>query len=259
MKIGIYFKQENKDIAELVKKEASKYGFELDDANPDIVFSVGGDGTFLRAVHSYIDRLDEIQFIGINSGSLGFLYDFSKDEIPSLMKKVSEKKCLVKQYPLLKGIVTYEFGTKEIFALNEIRIENPFHTLISDVSINDELLETFRGNGLIVSSTLGSSAYNKSLGGALIDSDIDALELTEVAGLENNVYRSLGSSLVIKGDKTITFSGKLAHSVVGFDNQVLDEDDDVQSVEISYSNKKVNIVYSEKHSYIQKIRKSFVL
>ena len=146
-----------------------------------------------------------------------------------------------------------------IYALNEIRIENPFHTLISDVFIDNEMLETFRGNGLMVSSSVGSSAYNKSLGGALIDNEIEALELTEVAGIENRVYHSLGSSLIIKGDKKVVFSGKLGNAVVGYDSLNCSDISNLEKVEISYSDKKVKIIYSENHTYVQKIRKSFDL
>ena len=258
MKIGIYYKQENKNVVDIIKQEADKYGFEFDNKNPDVVFSIGGDGTFLRAVHMYIDKLEQIRFIGINNGSLGFFYDFAKDEIPNIMKGLKDNSFKVKEYNLLKGLVTYRKSQEELYALNEIRIENPFHTLISKVLIDGEELENYRGNGLIVASALGSSAYNKSLGGSLIDNDLNALELTEIAGISNNIYRSLGSSLVIKGDKTITFSGALSNSVVGYDFLSIHKDEELLNVEISYSDKKVKIIYSDAHSYIQKIRKSFV-
>ena len=259
MKIGVYYKQKNQQVADLIKEEAKKIGFELDDKNPDVVFSVGGDGTFLRTVHNYIDRLDKTIFIGINRGSLGFFYDFNEEEIPATLQRLKDDNYKVKEQTLLKGVATYKNSKEEMFALNEIRIENPFHTLICKVSINDEELETFRGNGLIVASTLGSSAYNKSLGGALIDNDILAMELTEIAALQNNVYRSLGSSLVIKGDKKVSFACQVNNAVVGYDHIAINKDDELLSLDISYSDRKVRIIYSEDHSYIQKIRKSFVV
>ena len=104
MRIGIYYKQENQEIVELIQKEAEKYGFILDDLNPEIVFSIGGDGTFLRAVHQYIDDIDDVTFIGINTGSLGFFYEFNKEQIPSIMKSISDRTYPLKKYPLLKGI-----------------------------------------------------------------------------------------------------------------------------------------------------------
>ena len=259
MKIGVYYKQENNLVLNSISEQAKKYGFILDNENPDVVFSVGGDGTFLRAVHAYIDRLDKVQFIGINSGSLGFFYDFAKEDIPEIFKKLKENAYKSREHSLLKGVATYKKVKEVIYALNEIRIENPFHTLICKVSINDEELEVFRGNGLIVSSTLGSSAYNKSLGGALVDNDLDALELTEVAAIENNIYRSLGSPLVVKGDKKISFACQVNKTVVGYDHLASYKDDELLNIDISYSEKKVKIIYSEDHSYVQKIRKSFVL
>ena len=259
MRIGIFYKEKNLQIVDTIVDEALKYGFDLDDDKPDIVFSVGGDGTFLKAVHKYIDRLDDILFIGINGGSLGFFYEFSKEDIAMIFLRLNSKSYKIKEHRLLKGVAKYAKSSEEIYALNEIRVENPFHTLISTVSIDGEELETFRGNGLIVSSCLGSSAYNKSLGGALIDNDLEALELTEVAGISNNVYRSLGSSLVIKGDKKISLSCLESAAVVGYDHLSLEKKEELVSLDVCYSNRKVKIIYSEEHSYVQKIRKSFVL
>ena len=259
MKIGIYFKKENAENAKKVEQEALKHGFEIDNNSPDIIFSVGGDGTFLRAVHNYLDKLDKVLFVGINSGSLGFLYDFTKEEVPMVMDKIAKNDFAVKEQRLLRGEIISEFASQEIFALNEIRIEDPFHAIMTDVLIDDELLEKFCGNGLIVSSNLGSSAYNKSLGGALIDNDIEALELTEVAGIQNKIYRSLGSPLVIKNDKTITFSGEIGKVSIGYDHLKLENDDTLMSVAVSYSNKKIKIIHDPKHSYIQRIKEGFAL
>ena len=259
MKIGINYKEKNAIVADIIVDEALKNGFELDDENPDVVFSVGGDGTLLKTVHKYLDKLDNILFVGINSGSLGFFYEFSKEDIPEIFLRLKNKSYKIKEHHLLKGVASYKKSKEEIYAVNEIRMENPFHTLISNVSINNEKLETFRGNGLIVSSTLGSSAYNKSLGGALIDHDLEVLELTEVAGISNNVYRSLNSSLVVKGDKKISLSCEVQTAVVGYDHLNLQNEDELLSLDISYSDKKVRIIYSEEHSYVQKLRKSFIV
>lgn len=259
MKIGIFYKKENPQIVNKIKEEIDKYSYALDNDNPDVVFSIGGDGTFLRAVHYYLDKLDSILFIGINSGSLGFLYDFNEEEIPLLFKNLFEGKFETKNYRLLEGKIKFSSKKETIYALNEIRLENPFHTLTSDVFINHEKLENYRGNGLIVSSPLGSSAYNKSLGGALIDPELEVLELTEIAGISNNIYRSLGSSLVINGDKIISFKGELNNSVVGYDYLNIHNEDKLEQVDVSYSNKKIKIICKNNRSYVEKIRKSFVL
>ena len=258
MRIGLFYKEKNNENAIFLKEQLEKNGFALDNINPDVVFSIGGDGTFLQAVHTYLDKLDSIKFVGINYGSLGFFCGYTKEDIPELIEELKEG-LNVKQYSLLKGEVKYQNNEQVIYALNEIRIENPFHTLISDVFIDDEKLETFRGNGLMVCSSLGSSAYNKSLGGALIDSDLNALELTEIAGLDNNIFHSLKSSLVFNGNKKISFKGDLSGTVVGYDNLSINKEENLKEVTVSISDKKVNIVYSKNNSYVKKIRKSFVL
>ena len=258
MKFGLYYKEKNSENAAFIKEQLEKNGFVLDNINPDVVFSIGGDGTFLQAVHSYLDKLDSIKFIGVNYGSLGFFCGYTKEDISELIKELKGE-LSVKKYQLLKGEIKCQNYEQTIYALNEIRIENPFHTLISDVFIDDEKLETFRGNGLMVCSSLGSSAYNKSLGGALIDGDLNVLELTEIAGLDNNIFHSLKSPLIISGNKNISFKGELSNIVVGYDNLSIPNAGGLLEVKVSISDKKVNIVYPKDNSYIKKIRKSFVL
>ena len=259
MKIGIYYyKESNKDKTEFIIQEAEKRGFVINNDNPDIVFSIGGDGTFLRAVHQYINKLDKIIFVGVNYGTLGFFYDFNKDDVPSLLDNISKKDFITKEHALLRGDIEFANIKETIYAINEIRIENPFHTLISDVFINDESLETFRGNGLLVASSLGSSAYNKSLGGALVDHDIDSLQLTGIAPIDNNAYRSLGSSLVLSKDKVVTFSGPIQGAVVGYDYLNI-QNKELVSVKISYSDKKMKILHNKNHTFVKRIRKSFIL
>lgn len=259
MKIGIFYKRENPQIINLIKAEADKYGFVFDNDNPDVVFSIGGDGTFLKTVHKYINALDRIVFVGIHTGTLGFFYDFNEENISEIFKTISSSGFKYSEYPLLGAHVKYKNSEEDIFAINEIRIENPFHTLTADVFVNNELLEPYCGNGLIVSSNLGSSGYNKSLGGALIDHELSALELTEVASIQNKAYRSLNSPLILNSNKIIEFKNVQSDSIVGYDHLSIHKDDELLEVKIAYSNKKVKILYSNKHNYIQRIRKSFVL
>ena len=73
--------------------------------------------------------------------------------------------------------------------------------MVADVSINGTFLERFRGDGITVSTPTGSTAYNKSIGGAVLHPTVEAFQMTEIASLNNRVYRTLGSSAIIpKGD-----------------------------------------------------------
>ena len=156
MKIGLFLnpKKDQTEVVDLIKAECNQRGYVLDDENPDIVIFVGGDGTFLRAVQHYIDKLDSISFVGVNDGTLCFFFDYTSKDIAHLFRKIEKVEYVITPHRLLKGHLVFDDGVEDdVYAVNEIRIENPFHTLVSDINVNGELLENFRGNGLVVSAT----------------------------------------------------------------------------------------------------------
>lgn len=228
------------------------------DSHPDIVVFIGGDGTFLRAVQYYKDRLDQITFIGVHTGTLGFFCDYHETELGKLVADLPEAGELAHRYRLLQLTRHFDSGEESFLAVNEVRLENPFHTLVSDVFIDGTLLETFRGNGLIVASTLGSSGYNKSLGGALINTKLETMQLTEVATLQNNAFRSLGSSLVLAADQQITLKGDFKNAVIGYDHLVIPSMEAVISLDITLSDQTFAIVHQNNRQYPEILRKSFI-
>jgi NAD+ kinase len=257
MKIAVYCKQSNQHNKENIVEELIKNGFKIDEVNPDVILSVGGDGTFLRAVNHYIDIIDNVKIIGINFGTLGFYNEYQRDELHLVIDTLKSGEYKIFSHRLLLGTAIYEDEIKKFYAVNEIRLENPFRTLTCEVFINDESLEIFRGNGLVVSSALGSSAYNKSLGGALVEARFDTIQLTEIAPIENNVYRSIGSSLIIKDDSEIVFKGKFIEEVIGYDSHYVHEGV-LLELRTILSDKKVNIIRRKDHSFVKLLRKTFV-
>lgn len=260
MKLAVYANEKTQNIdlkRELIKLVKTKTNFILDSEDPDVVIFVGGDGTFLRSVHKYVDKLDKVKFIGANCGSLGFFSSVGKNECLDLLKLLESEELVEETHTLLEADIEFANETKHIYAVNEIRIENPFHTLICDVLINNEYLETFRGNGLNVSSELGSSAYNKSLGGSLIADDLDAIELTEIASLQSNAFHTLASPLVLSHKSKICLKGDLAKSLVGYDHLVINNDT-LHSIVIGKSNKQFTILRKKGHTYISTIKRSFI-
>ncbi|MFR8858688.1 MAG: NAD kinase, partial [Enterococcus faecium] len=90
---------------------------------------------------------------------------------------------------------------QHFLALNESTIKRANRTMVADVYIKNELFESFRGDGLTISTPTGSTAYNKSVGGAVIHPSINAFQLAEIASLNNRVFRTLGSPIVIAHDE----------------------------------------------------------
>lgn len=259
MKLAIFANQkcENIDLQSQLLDLSRENGFEIDENEPEVVVFVGGDGTFLRAVHQYIDRLDKVKFIGVNCGSLGFFASLDKEECFDIFKHLQGNELVEEKHALLEADIQFEDDKKHIYAVNEIRIENPFHTLICDVVINNEYLETFRGNGLNIASEIGSSAYNKSLGGSLIADDLNAIELTEIASIQNNAYHTLASPLILSHKSKILLKGELAKSLVGYDHLVIDNNK-LLSILIGKSTKQFTILRKKTHSYIKSIKRSFI-
>lgn len=184
---------------------AARYGLYHDDNHPRIVLSIGGDGTMLQAFHQYSHVLDKISFVGIHTGHLGFYADWKCNEIELLAQLMAEnqaeKQLLSRtvKYPLieLQLYTANERRHQTYIALNEFTLKGIENTLMAQININNELFELFRGDGICISTPSGSTAYNKSIGGAIVHPSISSIQLTEIASINNHIYRTLGSSLIL--------------------------------------------------------------
>lgn len=225
-----------------------------DEINPEMVISVGGDGTMLYSVHMYKHMLDTVAFVGLHTGTLGFLTDYQKEEIQQFINDVYHK-----DYTIYNRYLLNVTTNKETYlALNELRIENNMRSQVLDVYIDEEFLETFRGNGLCVCTSSGSTAYNKSLGGAVICGDNGLMQLSEIAGIHHNAYRSLGSSLILDRSHWIHFeSQNFENSVLGIDHLVYDLKD-VNCIDVKISNQCARFVQLKHVSMIERLKRAFL-
>ena len=178
--------------------------FELDEENPEIVISIGGDGTMLSAFHRYEAQVEKIRFVGVHTGHLGFYTDFLANELLEFINALqNESPERAVRYPLLSVAIKFHNGDEKLYhALNEATIRRGSETLVAEVDISDFLFEKFRGDGLVVSTPTGSTAYNKSIGGAVMDPRVEAMQVAEIASINNRVFRTLGSAMIVaKKDK----------------------------------------------------------
>src|SRR5699024_3322430 len=126
-------------------------------------------------------QLTHIRFVGVHTGHLGFYTDWRDFELEELVSNLSNNKTTTVSYPLLEVQVKYrnQKNPQRFLALNEATIKRGNHTMVADVYIKDELFESFRGDGLSISTPTGSTAYNKSVGGAVLHPSINAFQLAE--------------------------------------------------------------------------------
>ena len=242
----------SRHLAALIKEELKELTY--DEEHPEIVISVGGDGTMIYSIHRYEHVLNDVSFVGIHTGTLGFFTDYLKDEYKQLVEDILTKEPEIFDRHLLR--ISYNV---EIFhALNEMRIENSYRSQVIDMYVNDEHMETFRGNGLCVSTPSGSTALNKSLGGAVINPSLRLMQVTEIAGIHHNAYRSLGSPLILGEEDVVRFETDFnENAVLGLDTDIYElKDHDVIEARLS---KRVAHFCNYRHiSFVKRLRKSYL-
>ena len=125
-----------------------------------------------------------------------------------------------------------------------------------DVYVDDVLFETVRGTGLCVCTTSGSTAYNKSLGGPVVDPSLEAFILTEIAPINSNAYRALSSPLVLSSKHTLRLKCH-TDSMFTADQFVMDMKSE-EWLNINFSCKKIRFGKMDNTSFVKRVQKAFL-
>ncbi len=241
-------------VGEKVRRDLNKHGYMEDSQTPDHVFVIGGDGTFIYAVHEYLDRLNDILFYGIHTGTLGFYTDYQDSDYDEFIEVFLSGKGQEIDYPLLRA----DTGRNSFYAINEIRIENAARTQVMDIEVNGKYFEKVRGTGILVCTQLGSTAYNRSLGGAVIQEGLDLMEMCEIAGIHHNIYRSLGSPIVMKNTAVLDFyADSFKGALLGFDADIYHFSDETRVTVSICRQKKVRMLRGRSVSYFARLKSLF--
>ncbi|MBW7476536.1 NAD kinase [Paenibacillus oenotherae] len=250
--------QLSKELADRFHILAAANGLKRNDDTPEMVISIGGDGTLLQAFHSHIDRIADVAFIGVHTGHLGFFADWKADELEQLVNMMANDEPRIVRYPLAQIELVTDEGTSSHVALNEFTIKGVDGTLVAQIDINDELFEMFRGDGIVVSTPSGSTAYNKSLGGAVIHPSIESLQLAEIASINNRVYRTLGSSVLLpQHHHCDIISRKDQRMQLAFDHLNMTRDD-IHSIRCSVADRKVSFARYRPFPFWTRVREAFL-
>ena len=136
--------------------------------NADFLLSIGGDGTLLKAV-TYI-RDSEIPILGINTGRLGFISSVSTDQIDAAINDLLKNNYTINERTLLELNTTNNLFMNKNFALNEVAVskKDTSSMIRIDAFVDEEYLNTYWADGLVVSTATGSTGYSLSCGGPII-------------------------------------------------------------------------------------------
>ncbi|MBQ1769877.1 MAG: NAD kinase [Turicibacter sp.] len=261
MKVAIYTNTRENSLAvkNILIKKLKQEQFELNDQNPDIVLTIGGDGTVLHAVHHYLDQIETVKFIGIHTGHLGYYTDWLPDELDELIEflKLDEHKN-INYYPLLSIVLCESDICNQLYAFNEMTLLNAYRTQHLNVTIDDLLFESFRGTGICISTPTGSTAYNKSLGGAIVYPSLQAFQMTEIASINNNVFRTIGSPLIIPKEQVITLQSENFSDVTITRDHLYENYQNIRKIKVTLSDRSVAFIKRHEGLFWGRVKQHFL-
>ena len=216
----------------------------------DYVVSIGGDGTILRSADE-IGKLS-IPIIGLNKGRLGFLANSPVEVFDSLIDKIQASKFKISE----RSIIQVEFEGNIKSALNEISVsrKNTTSLITIDTKLDNQYLNTYWADGLIISTPTGSTGYSLSCGGPIIMPDSKNFVLTPIAPHNLNAR-----PLVISDEKKIEISinGRESEYFVSADSKIFSVSID-SKLNISKAPHVLKMIEFEDDSYINTLREKLM-
>ena len=241
-----FLSSDNPEAKEAEKKLIEKYGQNTAE-NSDYIIPIGGDGLLLKSLHN-LNNLNK-PFFGINFGSIGFLMNNIIDQ--DLNEKVSSsKKSFFK--PLKMKATSVDNKIFEAYAYNEVSLMRQTHLASKiKIKINDEIkMEELICDGVLVSTSAGSTAYNLSAHGSILPLDSNILALTPISAFRPRRWRGALLSETNKIEFNV-LDNKDRSSSVTADNV---EFRNIATVNIESSNEnKCTVLFDSKHSIEDKI------
>ena len=218
--------------------------------NADVLISLGGDGTLLDTLA--LVRKSGTPVIGINFGRLGFLASINKNEIKNAIEALLHKQFSIDKRSLLNIESKHHLFGEENFALNDITIHRRDNTamMIIHAYMNDEFINSYWADGLIIATPTGSTAYSLSCGGPIIFPSSQNFVITPIAPHNLNVR-----PVIIPDDVNLRFEveARSAKFLVSCDSRTATVDRSVK-ITISKADFYVNLIRLNNESYLTTLR-----
>lgn len=241
---------ENIGIKIYLEENSSKM-IEIEDGIPlnelctivDFLISVGGDGTLLSV--SRRSFKSNIPVLGINLGTLGFLTDINMDQLPEFLNDLQVHNYKIDKRMMIKGSINLD----SFFAFNDIVItrKSVSSMIRIDAKIDGKPFNTYYGDGVIISTPTGSTAYNLSVGGPIVYPLTDAFIITPVAP-----HSLTQRPLVMPADFEIEFKiNDDQGAVVIVDGQDIYEVKENQSIKIKIASQKAKMLHRTKRNFFE--------
>lgn len=258
-KIGLFpnNNQKSQETYEILKKKLKDNNYIITNKDFDLAISIGGDGAFLRMIKKCTFS-ENIYYLGINTGTLGFATEIYPDNIDEFIERLKKGEYKIEKIGVEETKIYSKENKDHFYSLNEIVIRDKrLNTMHLEVYVDDNKLEDFSGDGLLVSTSFGSTAYNLSFGGSIVYNDLHTLQITAVAPLNSKCYHSLSNSVIIPEERKIKIIPQNESLIITIDgeNKIYKN---VNKIEISIKEKKINCLRMYEYDYTKKINEKFL-
>ncbi len=240
-KIVEYLIERHVEVVKFYLNDFDKYNDLVEDL--DYVIVVGGDGTILNFIQ-HIEHKD-IKILGINNGHLGYLADVESSQAFIAIDSLINDKFTIETRIMLECVL----GNRRKLALNELYI-NKAHTtkmLEMNVEINGSKLEVFRGDGIIVTTPTGSTAYNLSAGGAILKPDGNMIGITPICP-----HMLHNRPVIVDGDDCIKLKVEISEykqAIAYIDGEIFGEIDKDKTIKITKAKEVVRLVKTQNKNF----------
>ena len=234
----------------LTSKKETFNSYESLKENADFLFSIGGDGTLLKAV-TFV-RESNIPIMGINTGRLGFISSISAGQIDDAINDILKGNFILNERALLELTTVNNLFKEKNFALNEVAIskKDTSSMIRIDAFVDEEFLNTYWADGLVISTPTGSTGYSLSCGGPIIMPGTNNIIVTP------NAPHNLNVRPIVLNDKSVLklkVDDRDQLALVSLDSRSRAFDSDTELL-IKKADFKIKLIQPQDNSFTSTIR-----
>ena len=253
----------SKETHALLKTKLMSEGYTVTstlESTDELLVCIGGDGVILDTLHKF--NFPKVPIIGINTGHLGFFQEVESHQLDDFIFNYKNGKYKLQSLSLVEAAVTTKDGnTEKLKALNEIIIRgNNYSAAHLSISIDGGFIERFSGDGILIATSAGSTAYNYSLGGSIVDPRLNLLQVTPIAPMNTTAYRSFTSSMLLPDQLTLEV---IPDDIRNKQSSIIADGicsiyENVSNIKVAVSKDTVNLLRFETYDFWNKVKTKFL-
>lgn len=244
----VSFQRKDDKEKNYIRENLENNKFVYDEENAELVISLGGDGTFLSSMRKSDFKGN---FLSINSGHLGFFADYNHKEIDSFLNDVINKEPIIEKIKLLQ---MKDKKTDEIYDFFADVVINSIKTVDISLSIDNRHIVSSKANGIVLSSSIGSTGYNFSLNSPISFISSKIMIYSLIAPVRNKMNSNVISKGIVSIDDTFTLSCR-GDIFVSIDGQIKRINNKLE-IEVTKADREVSLLHFKNVDNISRIKKS---